>query len=164
MIGLIGFHALTKILRVAGSSLSGPTIISLDELGGPRVTCPRLLMISAMLRAACSTVKNVDVLQDSLVRLALEGLPLSRAIKGDLIPDGWDSPAFCTVMSEALKGLGIGASPPVISKIREIVGNFRNGTAKKGLQARFYKALRESAALKWDPGREPSRCYKIRPP
>ena len=50
-----------------------------------------------MLRAASKTIQGYGEMHLQISELALEGIVLSRALSGDVRPDGWTKPALHSV-------------------------------------------------------------------
>ena len=116
-----------KVMGLATNSFSTETVYNLEFWGWSKITRPSVYMRSCMIRAACRTLVNYEVMHNYLVKVALEGLCLNSAVMGETIPPGWDSEAFCTNLVNCCKGL-IGNLPaPKVNELKRWIKDYKKG-------------------------------------
>jgi len=98
----IGLNAVTKTLRMAGQSLSYNAAHNLSFMHGPKFPDLKLYLKSCLMRSSAVTLTGFQALQRDLMDTAIARLPFALHRNKFCIPDGWDSPAFCSTLCEAL--------------------------------------------------------------
>ena len=106
----IGMNAIMKCLRLCGNSLSYDTAASLDLIGGPNFPDVKAFLKSSRMRAAAKTLSGYQPQHEQLLKSAIEALPFASHRYKYATPLGWDTPALCTNLFDALneiQGRGI---------------------------------------------------------
>ena len=139
-----------KVMGFATNSLSTSTMFSMDKFGGHKLIQPSVYMAACMIRAAAKTLDGFDALHSAIAQAAIDGLALRPAGLGEIIPMGWDSPAFCTSLYNAKRGVIQGwPSPSVQSGLTMMVAQYRNGELKGAFQGKVYKFLHSCIVPDW---------------
>jgi len=127
----IGLNAVTKTLRLAGQSLSYDAAHNLTFLGGPKFPDLKMYLKSCLMRSSVVTLTGFQALHRDLMDTAIARLPFAQHRYKVCIPDGWDSPAFCSTLCQAL------------AQIPSVTLNSHQGSRVKSLsvQANIYKSL-----------------------
>ena len=95
-------NAVNRILHLATNAASLGTLHSLDSLVGVRLKPLQIVLQSCMLRAAHSTLTNVDNLYQQLIDSAIDNSRLSSWSSPVWSPPGWDSTAFVVAARNSL--------------------------------------------------------------
>ena len=147
----IGLNAVTKTLRMAGQSLSYDAAHSLSFMGGPKFPDLKNYLKSCLMRSSAVTLTGFQAVHRDLLDTAIARLPFAQHRYKVCIPDGWDSPAFCSTLCEALAQIPpLTSNPPQVSRVesrarhatltqRNLGGPYRPRESKQ--QADIYKAL-----------------------
>jgi len=141
----------SKVLGFAPSSLNTGAVFSLDRWGGLKLVQPSLYALASRIRAALRTFKGYEAQHDELARLAMEALPIARALKGCTTPLGWSSEAFCTVLTKTSQLQELGCSAAQLQALQGIVQDYRNGKLQKKLQGKLFNALHSCRPDTWSP-------------
>ena len=89
---------------MAANALDTEAVFNLIFWGWNTITRPANYMNACLLRAACRTLSDFDVMHCQLASLAREARPIRELVNASVIPCGWDSDAFCTNLVGASKG------------------------------------------------------------
>ena len=98
--------AILKALRFAGNSMTCDTAYTLELLMGLCPIRPSVYMESCLIRSAHKTFVGFDKQHKHLSEIAVESSCLALAFR-TIIPPGWDSPAFVSNLSQALRFDGL---------------------------------------------------------
>ena len=98
--------AILKALSLAGNSMTCKTAFSMDGLLGFSPSRPSVYLESCMLRSAFKTFEGFLEMHSELSDKARECSSLHLAYT-EIKPPGWDAPAFCTNLAEAVKFKGL---------------------------------------------------------
>ena len=96
---------LTKAFKMAPNSHSTCTAFSMSHWGGPRILRPSYCCAAARFRAAVKGLEGFREMHFELKRIALEAIPMKNFFEGGFSPPGWESPAFCTNLTNAYFGV-----------------------------------------------------------
>ena len=141
----------TKVLRIATSSLTTNCVYTLPRINGPKLMRPHAQLMACMIRTAAKTLPGFEPQDDSLRSLAFESLPLAAHIRGDYKPEGWDSEAFCTNLSRALKGeLDFRDFLGAKDKVLRVVKDYQRGLVKGSLQKVPFNAIVSCTRLEFN--------------
>jgi hypothetical protein len=141
---------LTKAFKMAPNSHSTCTAFSMNHWGGPNVLRPSYCCAAARFRAAVKGLERFREMHFELKRLALEAVPLKKFFEGDFSPPGWESPAFCTNLTNAYFGA---LGPDLIiaqENLLTLRNQFLNGSIKHGLQSKACQILHKYQPWEWD--------------
>ena len=136
-INRIGMNAVIKCLRMAGNSLSYRTAFSLDLVGGPLFPDLAMILKAILIRASLNTVTGFTSMHQQLQSMAFELLPPDVHRYKFAVPIGWDSPAFCSNLSEA-HGVGCNLHVSIGHRSGSSAGKPRSSAS---LQAQVLKEL-----------------------
>ena len=130
----ISMAAATKVLRFPGKSLDCDSAHALDELDGPQMVQIDAFMKSCMTRAGHQTLSGFEaqckvLFECSLAHNCLGALSPINPGGGTSTPHGWDAPAFCENLLQAVESL------PLTS--------IDKGHSKKSLQALCFEVIPE---------------------
>ena len=81
-----------------------------------------------------------------LEEAAFNGQALGDACSGNLVPPGWDSPAFASNLAKAYYGLGIGLSGACSSELVKVLDE---ADPKGSLQKSVYEFLKSTGNSRW---------------
>jgi len=143
---------LTAALKALGflpNALSTGAAYALDVWGGPKLLRPLEYVSACCVRASLKTIVGFDEKHATLVDASLEGLPIASSLRGHIVPEGWDSEAFCTNLHRAKIGDLPFLSGPQRDGVRSIVADFGAGKIKSSLQGKLVRTLHEAAADEW---------------
>ena len=130
-----------KILRLATNSFDTDSAHQLLALGGPRLPRPLAHVIACITRAAFKTLTGYETQHLSLVKAVFENECLANAAD-NAIPDGWDSPTFCSNLLSASEGaLAKQFFPGSLDAILALKRKFLRKEVKTGLQKAIFDIL-----------------------
>jgi len=145
----------SKALGFAPRALSNGALFSLDSWKGVKLVQPSLYALACRIRAAAKTLSGFASQHNELVKPALDGVPLGRALDPatcDMpIPDGWSRQAFSSTLFLTSELGGLECNSEQREAVRAVLSDFRQGSGRKNLQSRVYKALVENRSSDWGP-------------
>jgi hypothetical protein len=150
---IVELRMANKILRLATNSFDTDSAHQLMTLGGPRLPRPLAYVIACITRASFKTLNGFEAQHSSLVKAVFENecLANSAGHADNAIPDGWDSPAFCTNLLLASEGmLAKQFFPGSLNAILGLKRKFLRKEVKAGLQKAIFEILCESVPLAFE--------------
>jgi len=138
--------AILKALGFAGNSMTCHTAYTIDGLLGFSPVRPSVYMESCMIRGAVKTFVNIEEMQSELCCTAENSLALSSAYR-NIIPPGWDSPAFCTNISNASKVSGLRHASMQSNGISSAISLWKLGGVKGSLQKLVSNTLHKNISM-----------------
>ena len=100
--------AILKALKFAGNSMTCETAYTMDALLGFTPTRPSVYLEACMLRSSLKTFVGFEDMHKSLLFVSESSSCLAHAFNSsNIIPTGWDSPAFCSNLFHAVKFNGL---------------------------------------------------------
>ena len=107
-------------------------------------------MEACMLRAAFKTFEGFELMHSELSEKAFWSSNTANAVS-TIIPPGWDSDAFSTNLSNAIKFQNLKYAHKAVSPLSKIVKDYREGKGGKSLQKKFYECLNGTIGEAWVP-------------